>query len=103
MTSRMVDSHTHLHLCQGAPADVFASANMDLPNQLYAKGACSKPVVFTRNSLVIIVPKANPASLRSVYDLAKPGVKLDIAGRYDPAVVGKDWLTVIDELSPRIP
>ena len=40
----------------GAPADVFASANMTLPNQLYAKGLCSQPAVFTRNALVIIVP-----------------------------------------------
>src|SRR5436190_14796416 len=65
---------------QGAPADVFASANTTLPNQLYAKGLCSKPVVFTRNALVIVVPKANPAHIRSVYDLAKAGVKVDIAG-----------------------
>lgn len=64
---------------QGAPADVFASANMTLPNQLNAKGLCGKPVVFTRNTLVIVVPKSNPAGIRSVYDLTKPGVKLDIA------------------------
>src|SRR5262249_25719145 len=37
---------------QGAPADVFASANTTLPTQLFAKGLCSKPVVFTRNTLV---------------------------------------------------
>jgi len=65
---------------QGAPADVFASANMTLPAGLYAKKLCSKPVVFTRNTLVIAVPKANPAKLRSVYDLAHKGVKLVIAG-----------------------
>ena len=47
-------------ITQGAPADVFASANMTLPTQLYAKGLCSKPVVFTRNTLVIVVPKSNP-------------------------------------------
>src|SRR6476620_10512883 len=65
---------------QGAPADVFASANMTLPNQLFAKGLCSKPVVFTRNTLVIVVPKSNPAGIRSVYDLGKDGVKLVVAG-----------------------
>ena len=43
----------------GAPADVFASANMTLPQQLHAKGLCSAPIVFTRNTLVIVVPKAN--------------------------------------------
>jgi len=64
---------------QGAPADVFASANTALPNQLYAKGLCAKPVVFTRNMLVVVVPKANPAGIHSAYDLAKPGVKLVVA------------------------
>lgn len=64
----------------GAPADVFASADMALPNQLHAKGLCSKPVVVARNALVIVVPRSNPAGIRSVHDLTKPGVKLDIAG-----------------------
>src|SRR5438067_4958360 len=40
---------------QGAPADVFAAANTTLPAELHAKGLCSKPVVFTRNELVLIV------------------------------------------------
>jgi molybdate transport system substrate-binding protein len=64
---------------QGAPADVFASANMALPNQLHQQGYCSKPVVFTRNTLVIVVPKANPAHVRTIYDLTKSGVKVDVA------------------------
>jgi molybdate transport system substrate-binding protein len=67
----------------GAPADVFASANTTLPQQLFQKGLCSQPVVFTRNTLVLIVPKSNPAGIRSVYDLAKSGLKLDVAA---PAV-----------------
>ena len=64
---------------QGAPADVFASANTTLPQQLFQKGLCSQPVVFTRNTLVLIVPKANPAGIQSVYDLRKAGIKLDVA------------------------
>ena len=65
---------------QGAPADVFAAANMTLPNQLFAKSLCGRPVVFTRNTLVIVVPRANHAAIHSVYDLAQPGVKLVVAG-----------------------
>jgi molybdate transport system substrate-binding protein len=64
---------------QGAPADVFASANMALPQQLYGKKLCSKPVVFTRNKLVVIVPTKNSARLRTVADLARKGVKVLIA------------------------
>jgi len=66
-------------ITQGAPADVFASANMTLPNQLYAKNLCSKPVVFTRNTLVIVVPTANPGNVKNVYSLTKPGVSVVVA------------------------
>jgi molybdate transport system substrate-binding protein len=82
---------------QGAPADVFASANTALPSQLYAKGLCSKPVVFTRNTLVIVVPKANPAAIHSVYDLTKSGVKLDVAGPGVP--VGSYTLQVLENMN----
>ena len=84
-------------IAQGAPADVFASANMALPNQLYANGLCSKPVVFTRNTLVIIVPRANPAKIRSIYDLTKPGIKLDIAGPKVP--VGGYTLQILKNMN----
>jgi molybdate transport system substrate-binding protein len=63
----------------GAPADVFASANTTLPNQLWQQGFCSKPVVFTRNTLVIVTPIANPAHILSIYGLTHPGVKVDVA------------------------
>jgi molybdate transport system substrate-binding protein len=64
----------------GAPADVFASADMALPQQLYSEKLCSKPVVFARNSIAIVVPRSNPAEVRSIYDLRRKGVKLVIAG-----------------------
>jgi molybdate transport system substrate-binding protein len=81
---------------QGAPADVFASANLTLPAQLNAKGLCSKPVVFTRNTLVIVVPKSNPAGIRSIYDLARSGIKLDIAGPGVP--VGSHTLQILKNM-----
>ena len=84
-------------ITQGAPADVFASANMALPNDLFSKGLCSKPVVFTRNALVVVVPKANPAKIRSVYNLAEPGVKLVIAGPGVP--VGSYTLQVLENMN----
>jgi molybdate transport system substrate-binding protein len=84
-------------ITQGAPADVFASANMTLPYQLAAKGLCSKPVVFTRNTLVIVVPTSNPARIRSIYDLAKPGVKLVVAGSGVP--VGSYTLQILKNMN----
>jgi molybdate transport system substrate-binding protein len=75
-------------ITQGAPADVFASANTTLPQQLFSKGLCSKPVVFTRNTLVVVVPKAN---------LAKPGVKLIVAGPGVP--VGSYTLQILKNMN----
>jgi molybdate transport system substrate-binding protein len=82
---------------QGAPADVFASANMTLPSQLYAKGLCTKPVAFTRNALVVVLPKANPAGIHSIFDLTKPGVKLDVAGAGVP--VGSYTLQILRNMN----
>jgi molybdate transport system substrate-binding protein len=84
-------------ITQGAPADVFASANMTLPTQLFQNGLCSKPVVLTRNTLVIVVPKANPAGIRSIYDLTKPGVKVDIAASGVP--VGTYTLQILKNMN----
>jgi molybdate transport system substrate-binding protein len=84
-------------ITQGAPADVFASANMTIPNQLNQKGLCSKPVVFTRNTLVVIVPKSNPANIHTVYDLKRPGVKLVIAAQGVP--VGSYTLQILKNMN----
>jgi molybdate transport system substrate-binding protein len=70
---------------------------MTLPQQLYAKGLVTKPVVLTRNALVLIVPTSNPADVRSPFDLRKPGVKLVIAA---PAVpVGAYTLQILENMA----
>jgi molybdate transport system substrate-binding protein len=82
---------------QGAPADVFASANTALPNGLYRDKLCSKPVVFTRNRLVVIVPSSNPAAIHTVYDLRRHGVKIVIAAPGVP--VGSYTLQVLRNMN----
>jgi molybdate transport system substrate-binding protein len=81
---------------QGAPADVFAAANTAIPDRLFAKGLVQKPVVFTRNRLVLVVPSSNPARVRTVGDLTRPGVKLVIAAAAVP--VGDYTLQVLKRL-----
>ena len=83
-------------LTNGAPADVFASANTSLPAQLYAAGVVERPVNFTRNTLVIVVPKSNPANIHSVYDLGNDGVKVDVAAPSVP--VGSYTLQILKQL-----
>ncbi len=60
----------------GAPADVYAAANMTLPTSLYGQGLVEKPVAFATNKLVLVVPNSNPAGIKTVFDLRKAGVKL---------------------------
>ena len=60
-------------LIEGAPADVYASAdgaNMD--RLVDAGGNAAEPVVVARNTLEIIVAKGNPEHIQSVADLANP-------------------------------
>jgi len=57
-------------MAQGAPADVFASANQAQMTLATSKGLiASTPSVFVRNRLVVIVPKDNPAHIYSLADL----------------------------------
>jgi molybdate transport system substrate-binding protein len=65
-------------ITQGARADVFAAASPKYPEQLHAQGLCSKPAVFATNTVVLIVPRANPARITSVNDLRRDGIKLVI-------------------------
>ena len=81
---------------QGAVADVFASANTKYPDKLFAAGLVEQPVLFTYNRLVVIVPKANPAGITSVADLARPGIKLVIGDSTVP--VGSYTRTVFSRL-----
>jgi molybdate transport system substrate-binding protein len=66
---------------QGAPADVFLSADTTNPKKLVDKGlAGGAAVTFAGNKLTIIVPIANPAGIKTPADLAKTGIKVIAAG-----------------------
>jgi molybdate transport system substrate-binding protein len=62
---------------QGAPADVFLSADTTNAQKLVSGGfSTGEAVVFASNKLVIIAPADNPAGVSSPSDLAKPGLKI---------------------------
>lgn len=61
---------------QGAPADVFASADEAKMDTAVQDDLVNKPQIFARNRPVVIVPKDNPAEIHELGDLAKPGSKL---------------------------
>ena len=81
---------------QGAPADVFASAAPDFTQELHRDGLVEKPRLLAFNRLTVIVPRSNPAGIRSVYDLRRDGVKLVVASARVP--VGAYTRTVFRRL-----
>jgi molybdate transport system substrate-binding protein len=66
---------------QGAPADVFLSADTANPQKLVQKGlSAGEPVVFAVNRLAIVVETGHPGRITSPADLARSGVKVIAAG-----------------------
>ena len=59
-----------LQIEQGAPADVFASANVEHMRALVDADLVEDGGVFAHNDLVIIVPPDNPAGIEEIGDLA---------------------------------
>ena len=72
-------------ISQGAPADVFASADQNTMAKLGGAGLVEgTPADFATNVLTIAVPPANPAAVASFADLARPGVKTVICAAQVP-------------------
>lgn len=73
-------------LGQGAPADVFASANRSQMNVAIEGGrvVSGTAETFVRNRLAVIYPTDNPAGITQLQDLAKPGVKVILAAKEVP-------------------
>jgi molybdate transport system substrate-binding protein len=70
---------------QGAPADVFASANLAQMKVAADAGlAAGAPKTFAKNRLVLISPKGSPMKFTSPADLAKPGAKVVLAAATVP-------------------
>jgi molybdate transport system substrate-binding protein len=85
-----------MQIQQGAPADVYAAASPKYPQLLYHAGVVRKPVVFATNRLVVLVPRANPARIKSVYDLRRPGLKVVMGDRTVP--IGSYTRQILDTL-----
>ena len=66
---------------RGAPVDVYLSASPVYSQALFREELTRKPVPFATNSLVVMVPRSNPAKIKTVFDLAKrPKLRLVVAG-----------------------
>ncbi|WP_160309667.1 molybdate ABC transporter substrate-binding protein [Rubrobacter aplysinae] len=71
---------------QGAPADVFASADGPQMHSVRSTGFTrTEPVTFATNREVVIVPESNPAGIENFGDLSQPGTRLVLAQEEVPA------------------
>ncbi len=86
-------------IVQGAPVDVFASANHAEMDKLVTDGLVSQdsPKDFLTNQLVVILPPQNPAAVHALADLARRGLKLVLADTTVPA--GKYARQILNNLS----
>jgi molybdate transport system substrate-binding protein len=83
---------------QGAPADVFASADLD--NMAKVKDLVATPQSFASNRLAIVVEQGNPRGIRTLDDLAGGDVKVVLAAREVPA--GRYAKQVLDRAGVKV-
>ena len=87
-------------ITQGAPADVFASADTKNMQKLVTAGLVETPVTFASNKLEIAVAPGNPKKITGPADLAKAGVTVVLeapgvpAGDYARSVLASQHITV---------
>ena len=76
----------------GAYADVFISASNSYTNELKKGGFFDDSTVktLTTNYVIVILPASNPANIRSLADLAKPGIKIARAAKTVPIGTATD-------------
>ncbi len=83
-------------ITEGAPADVFASANAAQMDAAVASGRIDAGAAqqFVTNRLVVVTPADNPAGITTLQDLATPDTLLVLAAEEVP--VGRYSLEFLD-------
>lgn len=72
-------------ITQGAPADLFASANEATMKTVADAGLTEEtPIVYATNVLTLIVPRTNPAGVNTIADIANPVVKVALCDKTVP-------------------
>lgn len=96
-------------ITEGAPADVFASADTRTMGRVGDEGLLGGvPVDFATNTLQLAVPPDNPAGISSLADAARPGVRTVLCAEQVPCgaaaaavaeAAGVDLMPVSEESS----
>ncbi len=90
-----------VQLREGAPADLFASADEANMQRLTAtRATLGEPRIFARNHLCIVVARSNPKGVHALADLRGEGLRVVLcgpevpAGRYAREALGKAGVAV---------
>lgn len=84
----------------GAPVDVIATADETSMQRATSDGLTRTPILFARNTMMIAVPKGNPARVRNLSALQQPSVKVAVCnpqvpcGRLAAQLFDKNSMTV---------
>ena len=83
-TSFASSSELLAQIRQGAPADVFASADEAKMDAAVEEGLVAEPEVFARNRPAVIVPADNPAGIEELGDLEETDAQIVLAEEAAP-------------------
>ena len=83
---------------QGAPVDVFASADMACIKRLVNKNLTSEYAVLAKNKMIMIVSKSSKMKIDALPDIADKGVRLIVPVKQVPAAIyARQILTNADQ------
>lgn len=94
-------SQLAIQIQDGAPADIFASANVQQMQRVADGGSVDGTAgLFATNRLVVIVPADNPGRIEGLADLARPGLALVVAQPGVPVRTYTDQFVGLVEMDP---
>ena len=82
-------------IVEGAPVDVFASADEATMGRVVEAGLASDPVAFATNTLVLVMPAGNPGGVEGLADLADPDLTVVLCAPEVPC--GAASQTLLDD------
>lgn len=86
----------------GAPADVFASANTDQMHSVVDAGdADGKPTVFVHNKLQIVVPTSNPGDVTGIDDFGNENLDIALCAKEVPCGAASQEVFDIASIKPK--
>lgn len=83
----------------GAKVDVFASADEANMTKVTESGLAADPVIFARNTLVVVVPAGNPAGIEALEDLADQDAKVVLCAPEVPCGAASQKLLTAEDVS----